>query len=291
MEWFRHDCNAHDDLKIRKLLRNYGECAYGAYWLIVELLYQNGGSASADEIADTFSLMSSPNMEQILAESGLFQIGEDGTWSSNRVKEEIDFQEERRRKAIESGRIGGQTRAINAGQTLRNTQAPLKQPLSDPQALPSTLPNLTKQNKDNTISDNPSIKRNINNTSSSAESSKNASTSDEVPAAEEPAFITLPSNKGEEVPISEKMVQVWKDAYPAVDVKAELRKMKSWCISNPKLRKTAQGMKRFCDNWLSKAQDRVGRVPQQETIRGTNIQMSLVADGTRGRLEPEVKFD
>ena len=131
-------------IKIRKLLRNYGECAYGAYWLIVELLYNEGGSASADEISDTFELMSSPNMKQILADSGLFQISDDGTWSSNRVKEEVEFQEESKKRAAENGRKGGINRAINAGQTLRNPQAPLKQPLSDPQALSSTLPYHTK---------------------------------------------------------------------------------------------------------------------------------------------------
>lgn len=143
MEWFRHDCNAHDDLKIRKLLRNYGECAYGAYWLIVELLYQQGGSASYEEVSDTFGLMSSPNLMEILADSGLFQISDDGTWSSNRVKEEVEFQEESKKRAAENGRKGGINRAINAGQTLRNPQAPLKQPLSNPQALSSTLPNHT----------------------------------------------------------------------------------------------------------------------------------------------------
>lgn len=280
MEWFRHDADAHDDIKIRKLLRKHGPCAYGAFWLIVELLYRNDGSASAQDIEDEFEMMGLPGMKEILADSGLFQISEDGSWHSNRVDEEVSYWGERRQKKVEAGRLGGLAKASNAKAMLGNAIAK-----------PSTIQDITRQNKDNNISDNLSIKRNKKNTCNLAESSKNASTSDEVPAAEEPAFITLPSNKGEEVPISEKMVQVWKDAYPAVDVKAELRRMKSWCISNPKLRKTAQGMKRFCDNWLSKAQDRVGRVPQQETIRGTNIQMSLVADGTRGRLEPEVKFD
>jgi uncharacterized protein YdaU (DUF1376 family) len=161
MNWFRHDYFASNDIKIRKLLRNYGECAYGAYWLVVELLYQQGGSASAEEISDTFELMSSPNMKEILADSGLFQIGEDGSWSSNRVKEEIEYQEESRRRAIEAGRKGGINRAINAGQTLRNPQAPLKQPLSNPQALSSTLLNLTKPNKEKKSSNELSQKKGV----------------------------------------------------------------------------------------------------------------------------------
>lgn len=106
MDWFRHDYFASTDIKIRKLLRNYGECAYGAYWLIVELLYQNGGSASADEISDTFELMSSPGMKDILADSGLFQISDDGSWSSNRVYEEIQYLNDSRKKKSDAGKKG-----------------------------------------------------------------------------------------------------------------------------------------------------------------------------------------
>lgn len=280
MEWFRHDLDAHDDLKVRKLLRQKGFAALGAFWYLIEILYAQGGSLSEEDVTEELEIAGEPELKAALKDSGLFYFDTFGNWRSARVDHELEESNARVERFRRMGRTSAERRL--------NTSSTQVEPTLDAS---STHNRTNKQNKDNTISDNLSIKRNINNTSSSAESSENASTSDEVPAAEEPAFITLPSNKGEEVPISEKMVQVWKDAYPAVDVKAELRKMKSWCISNPKLRKTAQGMKRFCDNWLSKAQDRVGRVPQQETIRGTNIQMSLVADGTRGRLEPEVKFD
>ena len=142
--WFRHDCNAHDDLKIRKLLRNYGECAYGAYWLIVELLYNEGGSASAEEIDDTFSLMSSPNMKEILADSGLFQIKSDGSWTSSRVVKEIQFQEESKKKHSDAGRKGGLTTQAQARSS--NAQAPLQQRSSNAKANSSTLPNHTLPN-------------------------------------------------------------------------------------------------------------------------------------------------
>ena len=146
--WFRHDCNAHDDLKIRKLLRNYGECAYGAYWLIVELLYTEGGIASSEEIDDTFALMSSPNMKQVLEESGLFQISEDGSWSSSRVDREIEFQEAARQKKVDSGRLGGLAKSSNAKANSSNAKATLsgaKANSSDALAKPSTLPNHTLQ--------------------------------------------------------------------------------------------------------------------------------------------------
>ena len=155
VEWFRHDLNAHDDLKIRKLLRNYGECAYGAYWLIVELLYQQGGSASAEVISDTFELMSSPNMKEILAESGLFQISEDGTWTSKRITEEFAYQEERRKKIVEAGRMGGLAKASNAKAMLNNAIANSSGAIaksSNALANSSTIQDNTKQDNNITLS-------------------------------------------------------------------------------------------------------------------------------------------
>jgi len=51
-------------------------------------------------------------------------------------------------------------------------------------------------------------------------------------------------------------IQIWKDAYPACDVRAELRKMKAWLLANPDKRK--KNYKRFIINWLSRQQDRGG---------------------------------
>lgn len=285
MDWFRHDADAHDDIKIRKLLRKHGPCAYGAFWLIVELIYRNDGSASAQDVNDEFDLMNLEGMKEILVDSGLFQIAEDGSWSSKRVTEEINYWNERRQKKVEAGRLGGQARASNAKATLSNAKAH-----------PSTLPYPTKPVPDNTESSTyKNDSRFIGNTDDScklADTHKNASTPSGVPAGGSAVFLTLLSNRGEEVPVYESMVSLWEKTYPAVDVRAELQRMKSWCISNPTLRKTAQGMNRFCDNWLKKEQDRA-RIPQGsiETIKGTNIRMSLVADGTREEFpEPEVKW-
>lgn len=47
-----------------------------------------------------------------------------------------------------------------------------------------------------------------------------------------------------------------KPLYPAVDVLQEYRGMKAWLLANPQKRKTKQGIRRFMNNWLSKAQDK-----------------------------------
>ncbi|EGQ9962447.1 TPA: helix-turn-helix domain-containing protein [Vibrio cholerae] len=51
----------------------------------------------------------------------------------------------------------------------------------------------------------------------------------------------------------------YRELYPAVDVAQQIRNMIGWCKANPTRQKTAQGIKRFINAWLSKEQDR-GRV-------------------------------
>ena len=75
----------------------------------------------------------------------------------------------------------------------------------------------------------------------------------EVPSAAAPA---IPLNDGSEFFAEEKDMAEWKLSYPAVDVEQELREMRSWCLANPKLRKTRNGVRRFIVSWLSRQQDK-----------------------------------
>ena len=79
-------------------------------------------------------------------------------------------------------------------------------------------------------------------------------------------------------------IEQWSAAYPAVNVSAELAKMGAWCDANPKNRKTPAGIKRFCNSWLARAQDRGGASPQsfarpqppQNEVRAQKISADLV---------------
>lgn len=68
-------------------------------------------------------------------------------------------------------------------------------------------------------------------------------------------FIALPLNTGQEHPITVGEIEQWADLYPAADVPQELRNMRGWLLGNPKRRKTKQGIGRFVQSWLAKAQD------------------------------------
>ena len=56
--------------------------------------------------------------------------------------------------------------------------------------------------------------------------------------------------------ITEKDIVIWEEAYPAVDIKQELLKIKAWLVSNPEKKK--KNYKRFINNWLIKVQDKGG---------------------------------
>ena len=53
-------------------------------------------------------------------------------------------------------------------------------------------------------------------------------------------------------------LEAWGLAYPGVDIPAQLRRMRAWLLSNPRLGKTRRGMPRFVNNWLAGSQDGTG---------------------------------
>jgi len=61
-------------------------------------------------------------------------------------------------------------------------------------------------------------------------------------------------NNGELWEPSAEDLAVWSGAYPNLDIDAELKKMDSWCHSNPARRKTKRGIKKFINGWLARAQ-------------------------------------
>lgn len=77
-------------------------------------------------------------------------------------------------------------------------------------------------------------------------------------SAPNPSGILLPLNDKTFYDVPLDKIELWKEAYPAVDVKQELQKMRAWLGSNPKRCKTRNGITRFINTWLSKEQDKGG---------------------------------
>ena len=59
--------------------------------------------------------------------------------------------------------------------------------------------------------------------------------------------------------LTEAKLAEYLESFPAVDVLAECRKARQWCIDRPANRKTYGGMPAFLSRWLGKEQDRGGR--------------------------------
>lgn len=63
--------------------------------------------------------------------------------------------------------------------------------------------------------------------------------------------------------LKQSQTDKWEILYPAVNLKSEVSKMIGWLDANPTKRKTARGIIRFMNNWLSRAQDSGQQYHQQ----------------------------
>jgi hypothetical protein len=70
--------------------------------------------------------------------------------------------------------------------------------------------------------------------------------------------VMLPLTSDKEAPVTEDFVAEMEKAYPGVDVRHELGRMRAWLIGNPKRKKTASGIGRFVTSWLTTQQDSGG---------------------------------
>ena len=84
--------------------------------------------------------------------------------------------------------------------------------------------------------------------------------------------------------VTREMAEEWSKAYPAVDVMAELQKMRVWSLSNPSMQKTSSGILRFVNAWLSKAQDQAGKVPSGGFQTQGDRNAKVISGLTRGLL-------
>lgn len=82
-----------------------------------------------------------------------------------------------------------------------------------------------------------------------------------VPSGEDtdPVVTEMPTNsfntQGEEFQVTESMVTEWQQAYPSLDITAELPKIRTWLLDNQPKRKTARGMRKFIGSWLARQHD------------------------------------
>lgn len=122
--------------------------------------------------------------------------------------------------------------------------------------------------------------RDKNNINTSARSSGKQTSEPEADVA------ALILNDGSEWRPTEALFAEYVRLYPNVDVKQQFNEMRSWCLSNPKKRKTKRGITRFVNSWLGREQDRGYRRPstgyQQAPKSGYGDRLKELENENRG---------
>ena len=71
--------------------------------------------------------------------------------------------------------------------------------------------------------------------------------------------------------IPQALLDSWKEAYPNVNIDQEIQKCKAWLISNTG--KAKKDFKRFTNNWLGRAMENGGQIPDELSDRKLEQQL------------------
>lgn len=251
-EWFPHDYTAAADPKARVLMRRGGATYYGLYWHLVEMLHSER-ELSADIAIDAL-VMGTNTAEDVvtafleLSESiGLVRRTEDNALTIDRVTRNLSEREGIRDKR--------QKAAARRWKTTTNA------PQDDANAMQmhSKCNAHAMLRQDNTIQDN------------TIQVKKETTSLALIPSGIRADLPALKTNRGDEWPIMQDDVDRWQTLYPAVDVPQALRNIAGWLDANPTKRKTAKGMARFINSWLTREQDKPHGTTQSKRSTGDRV--------------------
>ncbi|WP_281672687.1 DUF4373 domain-containing protein [Pseudoramibacter alactolyticus] len=272
LDYFPFDVDLINDRKLRKAKLKHGYQATMVYIVLLTLIYKDKGyyldyrdDVQEDVILDVIDCMQGkyrPDIETVreiihqLAEDRLFDLDSLGAgFLTSRRIQQTYYKAVSDRKTVN----------INWECWLLNEK--------DMQGLGSGNPILKNYSLQAINSVNRPINRvyHPDNTQSKGDKSKGDKSKGDILSgatdvasgpAPSPVVYQLPLNTKKPYPITKADIKEWHDLYPAVDIKAELRKMRGWLDANPQRRKTDRGIKRFINSWLSREQDRGGRYHQ-----------------------------
>lgn len=178
--------------------------------------------------------------------------------------------------STEADRIRNYRKTINAEKTM----------VSAIESVTNDMTNVTTNDVQMYDESTPEIRdkslenRDKNNINTSARSSGKQTSEPEADVA------ALILNDGSEWRPTEALFAEYVRLYPNVDVKQQFNEMRSWCLSNPKKRKTKRGITRFVNSWLGREQDRGYRRPstgyQQAPKSGYGDRLKELENENRG---------
>jgi len=86
--------------------------------------------------------------------------------------------------------------------------------------------------------------------------------------------------------IDQTLISTWKEAYPNVDIQAQLGKAKAWLISNPS--KAKKDFSKFINNWLNRSMEMPG---QQVQVKPASLTTPKVMNYVCYQCEAKVETD
>lgn len=205
VEYFSHDYNARNDIKLKNLTMKHGLEGIGLYWCIIEMLYENEGRLSEDEIQIiAFDVRTTKELiNSVIDDFGLFER-RDGYFFSNGVLKRLKIRKET-----------SESRRNAANKRWKKEKSMQMQCTSNANALQNECKcNAIKENKSK-VNKSKDIDNIILH-----DTDKSATVQDATPVV---AKIVLNDKSIYEV--HQSSVDHYKELYPAVDIMQELRNM------------------------------------------------------------------
>lgn len=242
VDYYPTDVNIFNDFKIIKLLDRYGPLGYTIYSWIVCKVYANGYYLKYDP--ETFPLIIKKEIgghwiksEQVViqvmhfcAEIGLF---DDDLMQSEHIITSVGIQ--KRFKEI----------------TVRRRQNRIEKYCILDDAVLKEHENEVNVVNNRIIDNNNEI--NVGNNSIKVKESINTCSEQDL----NKQGIAILLKDGSEYIIIESAIEDYKKIYKNIDVYNECEKMRLWCESNPRKRKTRRGVLKFINGWLSRAEENI----------------------------------
>ena len=140
--YFSHDYGARNDPKLIKVLMRLGQAGKGIYWDLIEMLYEEGGYLSIEEIESyAFALRTDcETINRLINEFDLFEKNESNFWSIS-ILNRLDRRDDKSKKASESAK----TRWIKANAVKKDAIASVNE--CERNAIKKSKVNKSKVNK------------------------------------------------------------------------------------------------------------------------------------------------
>lgn len=249
LSYFPKDVDFYNDYKIMDLLEKYGPIGVTVYDVILTEIYRHGYylEEPIDRVAANVArIIGSKWVQKRLVSQVILDCGDIGLFERNLLQHGVmtSVGIQRRYSTVTSRNKASKEKywlIDEDGQPLLNSPqnkiSAEETEVSDAETMVNDAEIPQKERKENKTKQNKKIGRELQSS-----------------PTQPPVFRLLMLN-GETYPVYQEEIEKYQNLYPAIDVQQEYRKMIGWIDSHPKNRKTPNGIQKFINGWLSRAQN------------------------------------